>query len=66
MCLVSSDSLRGIFFSRDVDVNGPVFFVILFFHTLCHLSSASLTVLDQLIGLRLEAFEMCYILVLKL
>ena len=57
-----SDSLRG----RSLQVlwtyDGPASLVTLFFTHYSFL--ASLTVLDQKNGIRLEAFEMCYILVL--
>ena len=37
-----------------------------FFHTLCYLSDVSLTVLDCLIGIRLEALINDYVLVLRM
>ena len=64
MCLVIYDSLRGMFLQEKWTYEGPASLVILFFHTLCYLPVASLTVLDHLIGIRLEALEKCYILVL--
>ena len=56
-CLVRSDSLRGISLAEMRPRN----FV---FHTLCYLSVISHTVLDHLIGIRLEALQSYYVLVL--
>ena len=43
---------------------GPASLVILFFHTLCYLSAVSLTALDYIIGIRLDALKNYYVLVL--
>ena len=63
MCLVISDNLRGRSLQAMRTYEGPAPLVNLFFsHIIPFL--ASLTVLDHIIGIRLEALESCYILVI--
>ena len=61
---MSSDSLRRMCLQEKCKYEGPASLVFSFFHTLCCLPVASLTVLDHLIGIRLEALEKCYVLAL--
>ena len=58
MCLVSSDSLRGMSLQEKWTYEGPASLVILFF-THCATYLLPLTVLDHLIGTRLEALQKC-------
>ena len=62
MRLVISDNLRGRSLQALRTYEDPASLVNLFSHIILFL--ASLTVLDHIIGIRLEALEMCYILVL--
>ena len=64
MCLVISDSLRGMSLQEMSTYEGPASLVILFFNTLCYLSVVSLTVLDHQIGIRLDALQKYHVLVL--
>ena len=65
MCLVRSDSLRRISLQEMRTYGIPFFFAGSVFHTLCFLFAASLTVVNHVIGLRLEALKHDYLLVLK-
>ena len=65
MCLVSSDSLRGIFLQGMWTYDDPASLVILFF-THCATDLLSLTVLDYSIGIRLDVLRNDYLLVLRL
>ena len=60
-CLVVSDSLRGRSLQVIWTCEGPASLVNLFFT----LFLASRTVFDHIFGIRLEALEICYILVLS-
>ena len=64
MCLAMSDSLRGMSLQEKWTYEGPASPRNFVFHIVLHIF-ASLTVLDQKIGIRLEALEMCYLLVLS-
>ena len=52
MCLVISDSFRVVSLQEKWTYERPAFLVFLFFHTLCCLPVASLTVLDHPSGIR--------------
>ena len=62
MCLVVSGSLREMFLHAMLKYESPAFIVELIFHTFL-LSLHLALFFDQIFGIRLGAFEMCYILV---
>ena len=64
MCLVISDSVRGMSLQEKWTYEGPASLVILFFTHCAIYLFASITVLDHLIGIRPEVLEKCYVLVL--
>ena len=65
MCLVSSDSLRGISL-QEMRTYGVLFFFVVLFFTHCAINLLPLlTVVDNGIGLRLGALKHDYFLVLR-